>query len=472
MSAFPQLKSEYSEGFFSIPSYGFLPIHEPLSVLPERYSGIQTIIDNMPVIKSDGSEGYLSVPGGIVEPVLTLEDYCELVKIEEDVFVIAALYRALTFIASAYLLEKAHHEKGIEENYGQARQLLPKNVSKSLVEVANKLGVYPFLDYHYAYALGNYNKIDKEGSFEYKNLKMACAFSGKSDESGFIMLHVDIVSHSPQLLKSIWDFNREASIESLKLNYDAMLKINERRKVMWEASNWRNYNDFRVYIMGIKGNTSIFGSSGVVYEDCFDNIPQQFRGQSGSQDDIIPTMDIFTGVYKYYPDNVLTRYLIDMRSYRPAPVRDFFNDLQNCNYDMETFALIGLEGLIYLLAIVNEIHLFRNGHWMFVQKYILSTTRYPVATGGTPITSWLPNQIEAVLNYKVDIIQRIETDYPNCNNSMYYKLKEDIAGQFLVLRNQQMELEKEEYNPDVVHSFNTAVEYDKNIPSAKCPFKH
>ena len=469
MSALSQLKSEYTEGFFSIPSHGFLPIHEPLDKLPARYSGIQSIIDNMPVKKHDGSEGYLSIPDGIVEPVTVLEDYYELVKVEEDVFIIAALYRALTFIASAFLLEKAHHEKGIEEKYGQARQFLPKNVSKSLVEVANKLGVYPFLDYHYAYSLGNYNKIDKDGSFAYNNLKMACAFSGKSDESGFIMLHVDIVSHSPQLLKSIWDFNKEANLNSLKLTYDSMLKINDRRKVMWEASNWRNYNDFRVFIMGIKGNSEIFGD-GVVYEDCFDNTPQQYRGQSGSQDDIIPTMDIFTGVYKYYPDNVLTRYLIDMRSYRPAPVREFFNDLQICNYNIESFACIGLEGLIYLLAIVNEIYLFRNGHWMFVQKYILSTTRYPVATGGTPITSWLPNQIEAVLNYKVDIIQRIDTDYPNCNDSMYTKLKEEIASQFLVLRNQQMELEKKDYNPEVVHSFNTSVEYGND--TARCPFKH
>jgi len=471
MSAAPQLKAQYTEGFFSIPSHGFLPIREPLSKLPERYAGIQSIIDNMPVRKSDGSSGYLAVPNDIVEPVTTLEDYLEVVKVEEDVLVIAALYRALTFIASAYLLEKSHHEKGAEEKYGQARQFLPRNISKSLVEVANKLGVYPFLDYHYAYSLGNYNKIDKDGGFAYSNLRMACAFSGKPDESGFIMLHVDIVSHSPQLLQSIWDFNREPKVDSLKLNYDAMLKINERRKVMWEASNWRNYNDFRVFIMGIKGNTEIFGD-GVIYEDCYDNVPQQYRGQSGSQDDIIPTMDIFTGVYKYYPDNVLTRYLIDMRSYRPAPVREFFSDLQKCSYDVESFACIGLEALIYLLAIVNEIYLFRNGHWMFVQKYILSTTRYPVATGGTPITSWLPNQIEAVLNYKVDIIRRIDTDYASCNDSMYVKLKDEIASQFLVLRNQQMELEKEDYSPDVVHSFNISVEYGNNSPAARCPYKH
>ena len=29
---------------------------------------------------------------------------------------------------------------------------------------------------------------------------------------------------------------------------------------MWTASNPSNYNNFRTFIMGIKGNTDIFGS--------------------------------------------------------------------------------------------------------------------------------------------------------------------------------------------------------------------
>ncbi|GIS00720.1 MAG: hypothetical protein CM15mP102_15400 [Flavobacteriales bacterium] len=44
-----------------------------------------------------------------------------------------------------------------------------------------------------------------------------------------------------------------------------MKSINERRQIMWEASRWKHYNDFRVFIMGIKGNNEIFGD-GVIYE--------------------------------------------------------------------------------------------------------------------------------------------------------------------------------------------------------------
>jgi len=53
------------------------------------------------------------------------------------------------------------------DRYGKGRKVLPANVARSLVHVASKLGVFPYLDYHYAYSLGNYVKKDPSGSFEY-----------------------------------------------------------------------------------------------------------------------------------------------------------------------------------------------------------------------------------------------------------------------------------------------------------------
>ena len=66
---------------------------------------------------------------------------------------------------------------------------------------------------------------------------------------------------------------------------------------MWSASNPCNYNNFRAFIMGIKGNEEIFGE-GVKYEGSNNNELRTYRGQSGSQDDIIPTVDIFSGLFK------------------------------------------------------------------------------------------------------------------------------------------------------------------------------
>lgn len=64
-------------------------------------------------------------------------------------------------------------------------------------------------------------------------------------------------------------------------------------------------------------------------------------------------------------------------------------------------------GLCYLLGILEEIYHFRNGHWQFVQKYIMANTKYAMATGGTPITSWIPNQILSVIRQMEDVIAAI-----------------------------------------------------------------
>ena len=37
----------------------------------------------------------------------------------------------------------------------------------------------------------------------------------------------------------------------------------------------------------------------------------------------------------------------------------------------------------------------------------MANTKYAKATGGTPIISWIPNQITAVLNYMDDVINLI-----------------------------------------------------------------
>ena len=192
--------------------------------------------------------------------------------------------------------------------YGKAHQFLPKNIAQPLCIVAEKLNVYPWIDYHYSYSLGNYVKKDTNTDLHWENLKMACSFSGTSDEIGFIMNHVYINELSPLLVGGIFSCLSE-NPSNIKDSFgeirDTFKNMNARRQTMWKASNPKNYNNFRTFIMGIKGNTEIFGD-GVVYEGVSEE-PQQYRGQSGAMDDIIPCLDIFSGVVDRYPQNMLTR---------------------------------------------------------------------------------------------------------------------------------------------------------------------
>ena len=286
---------------------------------------------------------------------------------------------------------------------------------------------------------------------------MAAKFSGMDDERGFIMLHVDINQHSPQLVGSILDFikskDNSGVNQSLNNCLSSMKSINERRQIMWQASRWKHYNDFRVFIMGIKGNDEIFGD-GVIYEGVSEE-PVQYRGQTGAQDNIIPTADIFTGVIDYYPSNDLTKYLLDLRSYRPKCIQNFLSDLKDEMKENRLFNSIkkseNEEGLCLLIQILDEIYYFRNGHWQFVQKYIMANTKYAKATGGTPIISWIPNQITAVLNYMSDILELIPDNSSFLDKALF---TQQLSKKISLLEKQLQLLHGDNYNAVDVFALN------------------
>ena len=448
----------YSDNFFEVNHLnGFLPKKSPLAVLPDRYIELQVLIDEMPIKKANGQGGLLSIEGAIEDAVKKLNNYKDLVKTEDDILINQALFRAYAFLTSAYLLAPSHFSFQKTKKYGKAHRLLPSQLSEPFVLVSEKLDVYPFIDYHYAYSLGNYVKIDSSKGYEWENLAMAAKFSGMDDERGFIMLHVDINQHSPQLVGSILDFlkSKDDSGVNQSLNncLSSMKSINERRQIMWQASRWKHYNDFRVFIMGIKGNDEIFGD-GVIYEGVSEE-PVQYRGQTGAQDNIIPTADIFTGVIDYYPQNDLTKYLLDLRSYRPKCIQNFLSDLKDEMKENRLFNSIkkseNEEGLCLLIQILDEIYYFRNGHWQFVQKYIMANTKYAKATGGTPIISWIPNQITAVLNYMSDVLELIPDNSSFLDKALF---TQQLSKKISLLEKQLQLLHGDNYNAEDVFALN------------------
>ena len=466
-------EKEYTDGFFNVSGHhGFLPIKEPLSVLPSKYNELQLVIDKLHV-KQDG--GILGIPNEIVNAVSLVPNYKELVQEESDTHVLQALYRAYTFITSGFTLELSYQEFIKSGNYGVARGILPANIAEPLVAVSNKLEAYPWLDYHYAYSHGNYIKKDAIKGLHWSNLDMACKFVGTSDEIGFIMVHVYISEVTPELVDSVMEYGKANDVKSiykfsvcnkhLKTAGIIMQEMNKRRREMWSASRHENYNDFRVFIMGIKGNNKIF-PNGLTYENCFDNVPQYYRGQTGAQDSIIPMMDIFTGIVDYYPDNQLTQYLLDLRSYRPVCIQNFFNDLREYYKEHNIFEQLkrdnNYDGLIYLLKIVDEVYLFRNGHWQFVQKYIMSNTKYAFATGGTPITTWLINQIEAVLELEKDIITFLRSSKFVLSGELelYRELDSSLERKQKLLMDQVNELKNASYDINLIYMKNQEMQLE------------
>jgi hypothetical protein len=81
----------------------------------------------------------------------------------------------------------------------------------------------------------------------------------------------------------------------------------------------------------------------------------------------------------------------------------------------------------------------------------MANTKYAKATGGTPIISWIPNQITAVLNYMSDVIDLIPTGTKHLNKDSYL----DSINKKKDLLNKQLQLlHGDDYNADEVFSLN------------------
>jgi indoleamine 2,3-dioxygenase len=464
------MQQNYTDGFFNVgPVNGFLPQHLPLKTLPDTYAVLQDILDKMPVQLNATDFGYLHFPNKIEEAVSVLPNYVDAVNAETDVRILQALFRGYSFLASAYTLESSFQHYRETGNYGKARNVLPIQIAQPFVAVADKMDVYPWLDYHYAYSLGNFKKKDDAAGLEWTNLEMCVRFSGQPDEVGFIMLHVDINQHSADLVGSVMKAleavahgETEKVEAALDWNMRTMVEMNNRRREMWKASRWQHYNDFRVFIMGVKGNEELFGD-GVTYTGVWDE-PKQFRGQTGAQDDIIPMEDIFSGVINYYPKNELTKYLLDLRTYRPKCIQQFFIDLEKEVEGIHQRGMLGylqeqksVMGLSRLLGILEQIYHFRNGHWQFVQKYIMANTPYAKATGGTPITSWLPNQLKAVMQQMqdvLDVIATLEDQQDEVTMSIVNSNKTTLSHKQKLLEEQLAEVAGEQYSAEKVFALN------------------
>ncbi|MBA43188.1 MAG: hypothetical protein CMF62_04155 [Magnetococcales bacterium] len=449
------LTKQYTDEIFSLDEKnGFLPMNLPIEKLPSQFEDLEILLQNMPFYldKEKNVKGLLGLYK-FGETVKKLPNYIEEVKLVEDPKLLLALYRDYSFVTSAYLLEttqKNYIETGEFGKY-PARDSVPDNIAIPYVYISKKLKYHPFIDY-VGYSLYNFKMLDYKKGMDYTNLWQIRSFTNLKDESNFIMIHNDINSEVPNLFLGMKETflglessNSSNVINGLNKIAQTMTDINIRRKKMWDGSNHKNYNDFRSFIMGIKGNDKIF-PNGVSYLGTEYETSQYFRGQTGAQDSIIPTMDSFLAVTNYYPDNELTQYLRELREYRPPVVQEFLTDLEEDSKNIfDQVKSFGSKPLKSLYDCVEQVFLFRNGHWQFIQKYIMKNTKYGVATGGTSITQWALNQIEACLKYMQDI--RFEILKLNDNEYDFSKLDSYL----LTLTKQVTELKKVNYDVELIY---------------------
>ena len=87
----------------------------------------------------------------------------------------------------------------------------------------------------------------------------------------------------------------------------------------------------------------------------------------------------------------------------------------------------------------------------------MANTKYAKATGGTPIISWIPNQIKAVLEFIKIILQNISNPSLIQNKSaisIYNESKKRINTKIKLLDKQLIIVRDEDYNPGKVFELN------------------
>ncbi|GJN76770.1 hypothetical protein PLIIFM63780_000257 [Purpureocillium lilacinum] len=406
---------------------------DPLVDLPKEFQALESVLQQMPIRTASGKPGLIA-EGRLAAVVDSeLPDLTAQVDLyRDDLRVICALFRDYCFLASGYLLEPCHRRFMKSQEYGVGRPSLPKQIARPFVRCSEIAGFKPFLEFA-SYVLLNYRLDDPAKGMDFSNLRLVRAYEHgldpSSSESGFILVHLSMVKLSGPLVHSTLKAFEAASKattplgtieertllnEALSSMVQAVSNLNVLMKSIYERSKPSEYNNFRTFMFGI-ASESMF-PNGVIYEGYNNDEPVFFRGETGANDAMIPLLDNFLQIPM--PDTPLTEILHEFSEYRSCKHKAFliFVKERSLELDIKKFALGSVaiadceemsdlvrESRSLWLQVLNQVREFRWRHWCLVKEYILKRSSHPTATGGSPIVTWLPNQLDAVLEDMVQV---------------------------------------------------------------------
>jgi indoleamine 2,3-dioxygenase len=143
------------------------------------------------------------------------------------------------------------------------------------------------------------------------------------------------------------------------------------------------YKTFRPYIRFFEG---------VVYEG-IDAAPLDFRGETGAQSSVIPTVVAFFKIP--HKPSMLTDHLADMRRFMPREHRALLEQVERLPDPRTRVDKAAYNDALEALAS------FRETHLEFARRYIAAHVRDPRGTGGTPYLHWLSQLIDETRAHRI-----------------------------------------------------------------------
>lgn len=272
---------------------------------------------------------------------------------------------------------------------------IPKEISVPLVELAVAVGRKPILSYA-SYCLYNWKKLDPNKDIVVDNLDLIQYFThgdNSSHEAWFILVHVDIEARAAEGIGAVMDYFSDPTeglsdcLSKLKLSFQ---KVNATMLRMTEkCSPDFYYNKVRPYI---------FSFEDVVYEDCFDNKPQTFRGETGAQSSIVPAVIAALGIK--HKESILTKHLDVMRDYMPPFHRNFILEQEN-DRNLRDLVKTDEEKHLYNDCL-QEVLDFRKTHLEYAINYIHKKVDNSKGTGGTPYMEWLSKLVDETEKFFIE----------------------------------------------------------------------
>jgi len=358
---------------------GYLPINDPLPTLAHHTdlpndSGevIENILAQLPKLMTSTIRTEIES--------MSIYDMADVVA-TGDMMLIERIFQAYGFLATAYVFPPNQPTTNI----------LPASIAKPLVTLSEAVKRPPILSYA-PYTLVNWKRIDPNQPITVDNLELLYGYITERDAAWFTLIHVDIEARGHGALYAVHQANLAsqtddntsviASLKEVVTSLDAMMATFKR---MPEHCNPDIYfNRVRPYM---------FGFDDMVFEGCYDNQPQNLRGETGAQSSLVPT--IVAGLGLAHQESDMTQHLDIMRDYMP---REHVRAMEHASTSgIREYVLANTQQGELVDAYngaLDRLLAFRKLHLSFAKMYIADKVDDPRGTGGTMFMRWLRQLID------------------------------------------------------------------------------
>jgi len=382
------------------PNCGFLPDQDPLTTLPPShiFSPLEQLAYNLPKLLAAGilRKEIQHISRDILSPVAPHAGVITREYTHENDAIMKRVKVIFDYLGQAYVWSQDPPVTSIPEGFATFWHCISMKINRP-----------PILSYA-SYVLDNWHRINTDQPIVLGNIAVTQNFLGGLDENWFILVHVDIEQRASAIPISIVAALQAVARQDVDVleTYLSMITISLKNmleilcRMPEHCDEYIYYTRVRPYLHGWKNNPAL--PNGITYEGvtAYHNKPQQFRGESGAQSGIVPSL--VAGLDICHTETTFTPYLKEIRNYMPKGHRRFIEAIENLShngYSLLDFVIKRKTSHPSLYDTYRScrqaLYDFRRKHYEYVGRYIHSQaqkhTGNPTAIGtaGTPFMASL-----------------------------------------------------------------------------------